>query len=322
MIGREEHVGVGVPAALARASRRTRPHASSISSFSTWIIAFDLAQLIVGVSAAGANVDRAAFGVLEAPPYQSSQWRGFCARIAAMLLARPRMAGRKRSRSRQSTRASHLVERRIEGMMRIGKAHPAEEGIASVRASRARRSCARRPSRCGSARAGSGCASPPARRSRRRRAPVSTAREAGDVVGMALAAATARSGARRAARASRARRARSRATARASAPREAVLFELQRADRGADRSAPCRSAPCDSRRAAEITRDVRRVGRQRHAVGDDAVRARILSREHRRRARHADDVLHVGPPVVEASDGEPVDDRRPRDVLAVQPSAS
>ena len=67
----------------------------------------------------------------------------------------------------------------------------------------------------------------------------------------------------------------------------------------------------------EVRSDARRVVGERHAVGDDAVRAHVLPGDHRRARRHAHRVLVVRAPVVDALRRQPVDDRRARDVVAV-----
>ena len=67
----------------------------------------------------------------------------------------------------------------------------------------------------------------------------------------------------------------------------------------------------------KIRRDARRIGRQRNAVGDDAMRAHVLAGDHRRARRHADDILIVRAPIVDSAAREPVGDRRLRDLTAV-----
>ena len=57
-------------------------------------------------------------------------------------------------------------------------------------------------------------------------------------------------------------------------------------------------------------RDVRPVVRRRDAIRDDSMRERMLPGEHRRTARHADDVLHVRTLVEEARTRERIDHRR------------
>src|ERR1017187_5397028 len=67
----------------------------------------------------------------------------------------------------------------------------------------------------------------------------------------------------------------------------------------------------------KISRDARRIGRKRNAVGDDAVGAHVLAGNHGGAGRHADDILIVRTPIVDSAVGEPVGDRRLRDRAAV-----
>ena len=62
--------------------------------------------------------------------------------------------------------------------------------------------------------------------------------------------------------------------------------------------------------------DVRRGIVELDAVRDDAVRERMLPGEHRRARRHADDVLDMRAPVEHAVAGESVDDRCARERMA------
>ncbi len=74
-----------------------------------------------------------------------------------------------------------------------------------------------------------------------------------------------------------------------------------------------------ARPAPELARHARRVGWQRDAVGDDAMCLRILAGQHRRARRHAHDVVHVGAAVVHAGAGQGVEHRRAGDPSAVHP---
>ena len=84
-------------------------------------------------------------------------------------------------------------------------------------------------------------------------------------------------------------------------------FEVRLADEGGAVAGPLR----------EMRGDAGRVGRQRHAVGEHAVRAHVLASQHRRASRHADGVLVVGPPVDDALGRQRVDHRRAGDRAAV-----
>src|SRR5208337_4418228 len=63
--------------------------------------------------------------------------------------------------------------------------------------------------------------------------------------------------------------------------------------------------------------DARRIGRQRDAIGDDAVGAHVLAGYHGGAGRHADHVLIVRAAIVDTAGGEPVGDRSPRYRAAV-----
>ena len=69
----------------------------------------------------------------------------------------------------------------------------------------------------------------------------------------------------------------------------------------------------------QIRGDARRIGRQRNAVGKDAMGAHVLAGNHRRTRRHAHDILIVRTPIVDAVRREPVRDRRLRNLPAVAP---
>ena len=58
---------------------------------------------------------------------------------------------------------------------------------------------------------------------------------------------------------------------------------------------------------AEQPRDIGCAIIERDAVRHDAVRQRMLPGQHRRARRHADDVLHVRAPIVEAALRQRVD---------------
>ena len=97
-------------------------------------------------------------------------------------------------------------------------------------------------------------------------------------------------------------RARSRATGRCRrAAGGAFSSNLQLRGRSWARSAPCRAAPCDSRRArARYAATLGASAGRATPLAYDAVRAHVLAGEHGRARRHADRVLVVGAPVGEA----------------------
>ena len=78
-------------------------------------------------------------------------------------------------------------------------------------------------------------------------------------------------------------------------------------DRSRARSAPSRPVPCGSRRPQHLG-DRGGVRRQRHAVHEHAVGARVLAGQDGRAGRHADHRLGVGPVEADAFRGQPVDD--------------
>ncbi len=154
VVGGEEHVGVAHPIRARRRVASTRPQASSMSSFSTWTIAL-ISRTWSCVIWHGTKFHGPPSLLRKRPSYQSSQWRGFCARIFSIFSREPGWPGG-RSRSRQLIRRASR-RGRIPRMMRIGKAHPHEPVFVGGRASQEMRWCDRRPSRCDSARAGSDC---------------------------------------------------------------------------------------------------------------------------------------------------------------------
>ena len=198
--------------------------------------------------------------------------------------------------------ALRLRRGRIPRMVRIGEAHPAEPVVVGGRASRARRWCDRPPSRCGTTRAGSGCTPPRVRPSRRRRAAESSGAKPLMCSGWLALDANSRSSASRpsgdvhrqlhvleaAVRSGRA------------LARHAVLEPAPAQVDSRARSAPCRAARCGSRPVARYAATLGASAGSAHAVGEDAVRAHVLSGEHRRARRHAHHVLVVGASVVDA----------------------
>ena len=94
VVGGEEDVGVVVPAPLARCARSTRPHASSMSSFSTWVSALTSRIWSCG-QRRRARSRRAALGVAPAALVPGEPVRAASARgPRAIASGEPGMAGR------------------------------------------------------------------------------------------------------------------------------------------------------------------------------------------------------------------------------------